>query len=386
MAHRPCWAEISLPQLKENLEIVRRHVNADKGTDKKVLAVVKADAYGHGAVPVAHALEQGGVDALGVCCVAEGVELREGGVRAPIVVLTGFFPGEEPELVEHDITPGITDIAQVEKLEQTARQAGRKLNCHVKIDSGMGRLGVPPSDVQQLIDALKKAESLELEGLFTHFSSSENFTSPRADEQLACFESARQQLAAAGLTPPLVHLANTGATIARPETWGTMVRPGSVLYGFLSFFQFPEGQDRTEELHAKVPVKPVMTLKARIFQVKNYEPGSAVGYGGRFVAERPSRIAVLPIGYGDGWRRGLSGKCQVLVRGEFAPMVGTIGMDLTAVDVTGISGAEAGDEVVLMGSNGKTTISPSEVARNLGSVASEVLTGIGKRVRRVYLD
>ncbi len=382
MAQRPCWAEISLTQLKENLSLVRRHV----GAERKVLAVVKADAYGHGAVPVSRALEAAGVDALGVCCVAEGVELREGGVKAPIVVLTGFFPGEEAELLEHNLTPGITDVGQAETLDRAAKAAGRKLKIHVKIDSGMGRLGVPPQDVPRLIEALEAAPSLELEGLFTHFSSSENFTVARTEEQLACFEKVRQQMAGRGFDPPLVHLANTGATLARPETWGTMVRPGSVLYGFLSFFDFPEGEDRTEELRAMIPVKPVMAFKTRIFQVKDYPANTAVGYGGRFVTERPSRIAILPVGYGDGWRRGLSGRCQVWLRGQMAPVAGTIGMDLTAADVTGIEGVEAGDEVLLMGTNGTATISPSEIARSLGTVASEILTGIGKRVPRVYLD
>ncbi|OFV80631.1 MAG: alanine racemase [Acidobacteria bacterium RIFCSPHIGHO2_12_FULL_67_30] len=380
MAPRPCWAEISLSQLKENLAIIRRHI----GPERKVLAVVKADAYGHGAVPVSRALEEARVDALGVACVAEGIELRQAGIRAPIVVLTGFFPGEEKDLIAHDITPGITEVGQVERLEKAA--GGKRTRIHVKIDTGMGRLGVPCSDIPRLLDWLATSPSLELEGLYTHFASSEDFTSPQTDEQVRCFEKAREQFAARGLRPPLIHMANTGAIVARPEAWGTMVRPGSMLYGYLSFFKFPAGRDRSAEFAAQLPVKPALTLKAQVYLIREYAANAPLGYGANFVTQRPSRIAVLPIGYGDGWRRGLSGRCRVLVRGQFAPTVGTIGMDLTLADVTDVPGAQPGDEVMLIGTNGKASILPTEPARALGTVASEVLSGLTKRVPRVYRD
>ena len=380
MAPRPCWAEISLSQLKENLAIIRRHI----GPERKVLAVVKADAYGHGAVPVSRALEEARVDALGVACVAEGIELRQAGIRAPIVVLTGFFPGEEKDLIAHDITPGITEVGQVERLEKAA--GGKRTRIHVKIDTGMGRLGVPCSDIPRLLDWLATSPSLELEGLYTHFASSEDFTSPQTDEQVRCFEKAREQFAARGYRPLLIHMANTGAIVARPEAWGTMVRPGSMLYGYLSFFKFPAGRDRSAEFAAQLPVKPALTLKAQVYLIREYAANAPLGYGANFVTQRPSRIAVLPIGYGDGWRRGLSGRCRVLVRGQFAPTVGTIGMDLTLADVTDVPGAQPGDEVMLIGTNGKASILPTEPARALGTVASEVLSGLTKRVPRVYRD
>ena len=380
MAPRPCWAEISLSQLKENLAIIRRHI----GPERKVLAVVKADAYGHGAVPVSRALEEARVDALGVACVAEGIELRQAGIRAPIVVLTGFFPGEEKDLIAHDITPGITEVGQVERLEKAA--GGKRTRIHVKIDTGMGRLGVPCSDIPRLLDRLAASPSLELEGLYTHFASSEDFTSPQTDEQVRCFEKAREQFAARGYRPLLIHMANTGAIVARPEAWGTMVRPGSMLYGYLSFFKFPAGRDRSAEFAAQLPVKPALTLKAQVYLIREYAANAPLGYGANFVTQRPSRIAVLPIGYGDGWRRGLSGRSRVIVRGQYAPTVGTIGMDLTLADVTDVAGAQAGDEVVLIGTNGKVSIPPTEPARALGTVASEVLSGLGKRIPRLYRD
>lgn len=382
MAERPCWAEISLPQLRENLAIVRRHV----GPQRKILAVVKADAYGHGAVPVARTLEQEGVDALGVAAVAEAVELRRAGIRAPIVVLTGFFPGEEQDLLEYDLTPGITEISQLESLQKAAAARGRTLRYHVKVDTGMGRLGIPCREVPRLLDTVAACRALKFEGLYTHFASSEDFTSGQTDEQLACFEQVRAQLAARGLEPPLLHLANTGAIVARPETWGTMVRPGSLLYGFISFFRFPEGQDRSAQFAAQLPVRPVLTLKAQVYLLRDYPARSALGYGARFVTERPSRIAVLPIGYGDGWRRGLSGRSRVIVRGRYAPLVGTIGMDLTLADVTDIPETQAGDEAILIGANGNAFIPPTEPARALGTVASEVLSGLGKRVPRLYRE
>ena len=382
MAQPPCWAEISLPRLKENFNIVRRHV----GPERKILAVVKADAYGHGAVPVARTLEKAGTDALGVACLGEAIELRQAGIRAPILVLTGFYPGEEQELLAHNITPGITEVGQVELLERAAQGAGRKLRCHVKVDTGMGRLGVPPAEVPRLLDALSASRHLELEGLYTHLASSEDFTTDQTERQVACFEKARRQFAERGFRPPLIHLANTGAVVARPETWGTMVRPGSILYGYLSFMDFRVGDDRNAALQAKLPVKPVLTLKARLYQVRDFGPNSPLGYGSRFVTARPSRIAVVPIGYGHGWRRALTGRCRALLHGQSVPLVGTIGMDLTLADVTDVPAARPGDELVLIGSNGVASIPPTEVARALGSVASEVLSGLGKRIPRVYRD
>ena len=298
MGQRPCWAEVSLNQLRENLSIIRRHI----GAERKVLCVVKADAYGHGAVPVARALEDAGADALGVACVAEAVELRRGGIRAPVIVLTGFFPGEERELLEHGITPGITEIGQLERLEKAAAAAGRRVRCHVKFDTGMGRLGIPCGEVGRMLEVLSRCRAVEVEGLYTHFAAAEDFTSSQTEEQVARFEKLRAQCAAAGLKPAAIHLANTGAIVARPETWGTMVRPGSMLYGYLSFYKFPEGQDRSADFAARLPVRPVLSLKARVFMIRDYPAQAPLGYGARFVTQRASRIAVLPIGYGHGWR------------------------------------------------------------------------------------
>jgi len=381
MAQRRCWAEISLARLRENLGIVRRHV----GVERKILAVLKGNAYGHGAVPVARALAEAGADAFGVATVEEGIELREAGIEQPILLMAGFYPGEEQEVLEHELTAGLCDLGQLERLEQAARTRGRRIRCHVKVDTGMGRLGIPSEAVPQALDMLTASRALELEGLYTHFAASEDFTSSQTAEQVACFESVRAQFAARGLRPPLLHLANTGAIVARPETWGTLVRPGSLLYGYMSFFKF-DGADRTEEFYQKLPVRPALTLKAVIYLIRDFPPGKPLGYGARFVTQRPSRIAILPIGYADGWRRGLTGHCRVIVRGRYAPVVGTIGMDLMQVDVTDIPAAQPGDAVILIGSSGNATIPPTEPARALGSVVSEILSGLGQRIPRLYSE
>lgn len=380
MTSCPCWAEISLGQLKENLSLIRRHV----GPERKVLGVVKANAYGHGAVPVARALEEAGIDFFGVAAVQEGVELRQAGVRTPVLVMTGFYPGEEKQLLQFDLTPGITELCQFGALQNAARAAGHRVRCHVKVDTGMGRLGIRPTDVPRLLELLASADALDFEGLYTHLASSEDFTSPQTAEQIACFERIRSQFAGRGFHPPLIHLANTGGVVARPEAWGNMVRPGSMLYGYLSFLTFPPGEDRSAEFAARLPVKPILTLKARIFQVRDYPARASVGYGARFVTKRPSRLAVLPIGYGYGLRRDLSGHCRVLVHGKSVPTVGTIGMDLTLADVTDIPDVRQGEEVVLVGSNGKLTIPPTDWALALGTVASELLIGLSSRIPRVY--
>ncbi|MGH9862478.1 MAG: alanine racemase, partial [Candidatus Acidiferrales bacterium] len=247
------------------------------------------------------------------------------------------------------------------------------------------RLGVSCAEVARIADKIAASSALELEGLYTHFASSEDFTSPQTQEQLERFERARAVFAERGLRPPLLHLANTGAIAGRPETWGTMVRPGSLLYGYLSFFKFPAGQDRSAEFAARLPVRPILSLKARALMVRDYPAQAQLGYGARFVTQRPSRIAVLPIGYGHGWRRALGGQARAILRGTFAPLV-AVDMDLTLADVTDIPGAQAGDEAILIGSNGAASIPPTEPARALGTVCSEVFSGLGKRIPRVYLD
>jgi len=381
MPERSCWAEVSLSRLRANLQTIREHV----GLDRKILAVVKANAYGHGAVPVAHALAKAGADAFGVATLQEGIELRTGGLSRPILLLAGFFPGEEEEVLAHNLTAGICDLAQLEGLGAAARRAGREVRCHLKVDTGMGRLGIGCDELARAAALLDAHPHMKLEGLYTHFAAAEDFTSHQTTEQIARFERVRAELAERGVRPSLLHLANTGGIIGRPESWGTMVRPGSMLYGYLSFFTFA-GEDRTAEFYERWPVRPALTLKARLYTVRTFPAGTPLGYGARYVTPRAARIGLLPIGYGHGWRRGLSGRARVIVRGRFAPLVGTIGMDLTHVDLTDIPEAQPGDEVILIGESGAAVIPPTEPARALGTVASEILSGLNARVPRFYTD
>jgi len=379
---RPAWIEVDLSAIEENIRAISRFV----GPTTAVMAVVKANAYGHGLVPVAQVSRVGGASTLGVAILDEALTLRDAGVDAPILIMGCGLPEHAPEIIERRISQVVTNREMAEALSREAIRRGTPALIHVKVDTGMGRLGIACKEVARVAEKLAASPLFELEGLYTHFASSEDFTSNQTDEQVRRFEEACAGFAARGLRPPHIHLANTGALVARPETWGTMVRPGSVLYGFHSFFKFPEGEDRTAEFAARLPVQPVLTLKGRVYTTRDYPAQAPLGYGARFVTQRASRIAVLPIGYGHGWRRGLSGHCRVIVRGCYAPTVGTIGMDLTLADFTDVPGIEPGEEVILIGSNGTASIPPTEPARVLGTVCSEVLSGLNKRIPRIYCD
>lgn len=379
MQARPVWADVSLTQLQKNLKIIRRHV----GPKCAVLAIVKGNAYGHGAVPVARALAKAGAEAFGVTSVVEALELRQGGIRQPILLLTGFFKGEEPELIPHRLTPTITHLRQLARLEGIGRKARKRLPFHLKLDTGMGRLGLPCRELPALIAKLRHTEHIELEGVFTHFASAEDLTSNQTHQQLACFREALRQIEAAGLRPRYVHAANSAGIALWPESWGNMVRPGVLLYGHLPFFTLREGDDPAAAARA-LPVAPALALRARIISLKEFPAGAALGYGARFRTTRPSRIGVIPVGYVDGLPRALTGRVSVIVRNSLAPVVGTISMDLAIVDVTDAPGVRRDDEVTLIGRSGSLSAAITDWARTLGTVASDLFTQIGARVPRRY--
>ncbi len=384
---RPVWAEVRLGALAANLRAIKRHVNPPPtgrdGRRRKVLAVVKANAYGLGAVPVAKALEKAGADWFGVTCTAEGAELRAAGIRKPILLLTGFWPGEERRLVENRLTPAVTRCEQLPLLERVAARSRRgPVGFHLKIDTGMNRLGIAPSDMECLARALADCPHLRLEGTFTHFASSEVFTAEQTEDQEKVFAGALERLRALGLRPGIVHMANSAALAARPSTWADMVRPGAVLYGYHQFYDPP---GRKVEMEANLALTPALSFRARIISLRDVRTGQGVGYNARFVARQPSRIAVLAAGYADGLVRALSSRGRVIVRGRFAPLVGNISMDLSMADVTGIEDARVGDVATLYGADGKTGQSVSEVAKCLGTVTSDLLCALGQRVPRFYL-
>jgi len=384
---RPVWAEVRLNALAGNLRAIRRHVNPPpvgrRARRCKVLAVVKANAYGLGAAPVAKALAKAGADWFGVTCTAEGAELREAGIRQPILLLTGFWPGEERRMLEYRLTPAITRCEQLCALERAAARARcAPVGFHLKIDTGMSRLGISPSDVVCFARVLADCPHLRLEGTFTHFASSEVFTAEQTELQEKFFAGALERLRGLGIQPGLVHMANSAALAARPSTWADMVRPGAVLYGYHQFYDPP---GRKAEIEAKLPLTPALSLRARLISLRDVAPGQGVGYNARFVARQPSRIAVLAAGYADGLVRGLTNRGSVIVRGQFAPLVGTISMDLAMADVTGIEGARVGDVATIYGADGPARQSVSDIAHTLGTVTSDLLCALGKRVPRFYL-
>ena len=380
-ATRPTWAEVSLSALRQNYRTVADYV----GAGVTVCAVVKADAYGHGAIECALALEQEGATWLGVTSLDEAIPLREEGVGTRILLMTGFWRGEEEEIVRLRLTPTVWEVGQIELMERAAARLGvTQQAIHLKVDTGMGRLGAAPEDLPRICSALKSSPHLNIEGLSTHIASSEVLDAPSVGEQLKCFESARQIIAEAGFQPRLVHAANTSAVISHHESWNSMVRPGLALYGY--HLPFERAGRAVSGRALKLPVNPVLTWKTRILSLREMRAGQALGYGGTYVTKAPSRIAMLPVGYADGLNRGLSSGGRVIVREHYAPIVGRISMDLTMVDVTGIPGIEVADEVILLGSSDGLSVDAREHAELAHTIPYEILCAISKRVPRRYIE
>ena len=372
--------EVSLKAIAQNLRTVRRHI----GPKPEILAVVKSNAYGLGAVPVTKALERAGAERFGVTCSNEGVELREAGIRKPILVLTGFWPGEEKRFIENNLTPAVTRLEDVGLLERAAKSARVKsrLRFQLKINTGMNRLGILPSELGAFATALADSRYLELEGTFTHFASAEDFSARQTDDQEHLFRQCLDRMHSLGLSPGVVHMANSGAICARPSTWADMVRPGAILYGYYQSFDPPQ---KGREVRQRLPLHPSLSLRARIITLRDLPPGQPVGYGARFVTQRPSRIAVINAGYADGVMRQRSNHGCVLVRGQRVPLVGSISMDLTTIDVSDVPAVSLGDIVTIYGKDGDAEIQVSDVAHEIGTVTSDLLCALGRRVPRYYL-
>jgi alanine racemase len=389
---RPVWAEISKSALTHNLRAIRDFVNPPgekRKTPRKVLSIVKGNGYGHGGPQVAKILEKAGSDWFGVTCTNEGIDVRKAGVRKPILVLTSFWPGEEANLLKHDLTPVVHRCEQLAALDRAAakRSARKSVSFHLKIDTGMNRLGIATTDIECFARQLAKCKHLRLGGVMTHFASSEAFApAPQGQQTLdqeQSFYAALERLRALGIDTGIVHMANSAAIAARPESWGDMVRPGVILYGYHPGYDPPEQRAEAER---RLPLKPVMSLRTRIISLRRVPAGSGVGYGAKFVAPRPSVIAVLAAGYGDGIHRSLgNGRGCVLVRGKLVPIVGIVSMDVTMIDVTEIPGAQIGDVVTIYGTDGEHLHAANAVARSIGTVTSDLLCAVTARVPRVYV-
>ena len=371
---RPTWAEIDLDALAGNYRIIRNRV----GPEVKVMAAVKADAYGHGAVECGRRLQQEGADWFGVALPEEGVELRDAGITRPILCLGGFWEGQQDVCLQRNLTPVVYRLDMIESLNRAARTVGVVADVHVKIDTGMGRLGVQSDKVSEFCAALKSFPNLRVEGLMTHLASAddpdqESFTK----DQLEKFQQAVKVFRERGFNPSLIHAANSAATFAFPESRDNLVRPGGALYGFV--------RDVFPNDIAAPPLWPVMSLHSRIMLLKKVGKGEKLGYGCTFETARDSVIATIPIGYDDGYRRALSNRGRVIVRESFAPVVGRVSMDLTLVDVTNVPGVRLNDRVTLIGRDGDLSITAEEIGETIGTISYEVTCGVSARVPRLYV-
>lgn len=378
MSARPTWAEVNLAALGRNFHAVRSLVTPET----TICCVVKCDAYGHGAVECSRTLQAAGATWFGVTSTEEAVKLRRGGITARILVMTGFWRGEEDEILESDLTPAIWSVDHIHALQRAAeRRPKRPVHVHVKVDTGMSRLGLPMAELPAFCDELKRAEDLVVEGVFSHLASSEVLNAEDAQWQILCFEDVLKTFQEHGITPVYRHLANSAAVIGRRDTWHNMVRPGLLLYGGCLPIEGKEGAGE-----CPLELTPVLSWKTRVIALKDLESGQRIGYGGAYVTKRPSRIAVIPVGYGDGFSRHLSSRGRVIVRDQYAPIVGNVSMDLVTVDVTDIGDTSIGDEVILIGRTEHCRIDVEEHAMHTQTIPYEILCGLSPRVPRKYVD
>lgn len=364
------YASIDLAALVHNLLQIRERLS--HGCN--IMAVVKANAYGHGAVEVSRTLVQAGVTRLAVASVQEGIALRQAGIDADILVLVDLFDNHIGALLAHRLTPVITEQRLLPVLAKAAEGLNHPFAIHLKVDTGMGRLGFSPSELAALFNALPGWKSLRIEGFMTHLADSDGDDSSHTEHQLKGFRGILEQVEQRGITVPLVHVANSAAIMRYPQSHFSLVRPGIMLYGY-------------HTLPDSVPcpqLRPVLSLRTTIMQVRTIKPGETVSYNRTFVAKRPSTIAVLPVGYADGYSRQLSNKGFVLVDGKRAPIVGLICMDMMMADVTGIPSVHVGDGVTLIGRQGQDAIWADEIAGWTGTIPYETLCAIGPRIPRVY--
>jgi alanine racemase len=369
-----CWVEVSRAQIAANYRAIRKVV----GEHVEVMPVVKADAYRHGAIEVSRTLEEQGAGWLAVSSTEEGVSLRDAGIKARILVMADFLPFTREVMLAHDLTPVIHSLEDLNELDRLAAARAQKCRYHLKVDTGMGRLGVR-ADAAVIGEAILSVKNIELEGLMTHFASAANYQTSQTEEQSMLFDRLCEGLRSAGVHPVLVHLSSTiPVAYGRRTAWRNMIRPGHAIYGYVSPAR---GQAPGKILH----VKPALTWRATVLSVKDVPPGSLIGYGGMFRAPRPMRIAVLAAGYADGVPHRLSNRGSVIVNGKLAPIVGAVSMDLTSIDVSEAPETRVGDAVTLLGSEGNLSIDAQQIAKQAGTISYSVLCGIHARVKRIYV-
>ncbi|MFA6670245.1 MAG: alanine racemase [Bacillota bacterium] len=370
---RPVWLEVNLDNLAHNIRQIKENVRPPAS----LMGIVKADGYGHGALEVSRVLIEEGVQRLGVAVLDEAIELRQAGIDVPILVL-GYTPAELfDKVLEYNITPTLYNYEDALKLSELASKKGDRAKVHLKLDTGMGRIGMlPGEDSIDTVSNIYKLQGIIIEGIFTHFSVADERDKTYTREQYKKFIGFTDALKAKGIDIPLRHAGNSAASIDLPDMHLDMVRPGIILYGLYPSDEVDKG---------KLSLKPLASLKAAISHVKTVPTGTSVGYGRKYISTSESVIATLPLGYADGYTRLLSGKADVLVHGARVPLAGNICMDQCMIDVTGIDGVKVGDEAVLMGQQGEQSITAEELGGLLGTINYEIVCMIGKRVPRVYI-
>jgi len=370
--HSPTVATIDLGALAHNLDQVCRRLQPAC----QIIAVVKADAYGHGSAPVAKTLESLGVARFAVATLDEGIALREAGIRSSILLMGALFPEQFEDVVAHDLTPVLYEQALAEEFGKHLAGRSEPYSVHLKIETGMGRLGLDPEDVAALLQSPAFRGPLKAEGLMTHLADSDNADPAYTTAQLERFRAVVRYAQAEKLSLPLIHAANSGAILGHPEARFTAVRPGIMLYGYHT----------AAHLNPAPELRPLLSLTTKVTQVRKLKPGESTSYNRTYVVQRPSRIAVLPLGYADGYSRLLSNKGAVLINGKRAPVVGRVCMDMTMVDATDVPGVSAGTDVTVIGKQEDQQITASDLAAWQGTISYEVLCKIGQRVTRIYKE
>lgn len=371
---RPTAARIDLHALQSNFRAIRRLAGeGHNGTPPGIIAVVKANAYGHGAARVARALEEAGARMLAVADIEEGVLLRQAGVRIPILVFGALSVSDPVGVFEHDLTPTVSTPGAARALQAAAAARATALHCHLKIDTGMNRLGFRHDNLQRTLPEILASPNLAFDAVYTHFATADDPESPMLEEQRVRFERACGTIAGLGAAIPARHAANSAAFLRDSRVWHDLVRPGLLLYGVVP-----------PPLWSTLALQPVLSLTSRVVAVRGVRVGEGIGYGWRHAEASPRTIAVIPAGYADGLDTRLSGSFSVLVRGRRAPIVGAVCMDMLTADVTGIEGAAPGDEAVFIGEQGAERLDVREMAAAIGTIPYEILCRIGTRIERVY--
>ena len=387
--NRATFAEINLESFRHNLRSIKSLIGPDVGT----MAIIKADAYGHGAIQCARAAIKEQVDCIGVGIIQEGIELRESGITSPILILGGIYPNEIEDLIKHDLSTSLSNSVMANAISKQAEHANKRVGIHIKIDTGMRRLGVQPDAFTGLVENVISCKNLKIEGFFTHLSSADEEDPETTHHQVSIFSDLLQRLPATNFSKMisankhiLFHSANTAGLLRFPESRFNLVRPGISLFGSFPSPTIASVFDLLEKENKNTKLRPVMSWKTKIIQIQTLRKGVSISYGGRYVTKNNgTRIATIPVGYADGLSRQLSNSMELLVKETRVKQVGTICMDMCLIDVTSLPDVKMGDEVVIFGSQGNGQIKVEELATKADTIPYEILCGVGKRVPRIYI-